>query len=116
MYSSGEEYAWPSADATPSQLLQASIHPRNARSVFNACIPPAHSDVVQSRGTTNTYRILVNFLGLGKLLSGLLAYGIGNIHNGALETWRYQFVIVGAFSSAWGLIMYFLLAESPVTS
>jgi MFS family permease len=55
------------------------------------------------------------FLGLANSFGGLLGYAIGNVH-GSLDQWRYQFIIVGAFSSAWGLIMYFLLAESPVTA
>jgi MFS family permease len=55
------------------------------------------------------------FLGLANAFGGLLAYGIGHI-NGGLEPWRYQFIVVGSFSSAWGLIMYFLLAESPVSA
>jgi Major Facilitator Superfamily len=56
------------------------------------------------------------FLGLANSFGGLLAYGIGNIHGAHLETWRYQFIIVGCISSVWGLIMYFFLAESPVTA
>ncbi|RDW62394.1 MFS allantoate transporter [Coleophoma cylindrospora] len=56
------------------------------------------------------------FLGLANSFGGLLAYGIGNIKNGALDTWRYQFIIVGAVSAAWGFLMFFFLAESPVSA
>ena len=52
------------------------------------------------------------FLGLANAFGGLLAYGIGHIHGG-LAPWRYQFIIVGSFSAAWGLIMFFTLAENP---
>ena len=55
------------------------------------------------------------FLGLANAFGGLLAYGIGHIH-GSLTSWRYQFIIVGAFSAAWGAIMFFTLAENPSTA
>ncbi|KAH0347058.1 MFS general substrate transporter, partial [Aureobasidium melanogenum] len=41
-------------------------------------------------------------------------YGIGNI-NGALASWRYEFLIVGAFCSAWALVLCLLLPNSPTT-
>ena len=55
------------------------------------------------------------FLGLANSFGGLLAYGIGNIHGG-LEPWRYQFIVIGSFSAAWGLIVFFFLAENPATA
>ena len=55
------------------------------------------------------------FLGLANAFGGLLGYGIGHIH-GALESWRYQFIIIGAVSSAWGLFMFFTLAENAVSA
>lgn len=55
------------------------------------------------------------FLGLANAFGGLLAYGIGHIH-GSLESWRYQFIIVGAISSVWGMIMFFTLAENAVSA
>ncbi|KAH0278506.1 MFS general substrate transporter, partial [Aureobasidium melanogenum] len=41
-------------------------------------------------------------------------YGIGNI-NGALASWRYEFLIVGAFCSAWAIVLCLLLPNSPTT-
>jgi MFS family permease len=55
------------------------------------------------------------FLGLANAFGGLLAYGIGHIQNG-LAPWRYQFIVVGAFSAAWGLILFFALAENPTNA
>lgn len=52
------------------------------------------------------------FLGLANAFGGLLAYGIGHIH-GSLSSWRYQFIVIGAFSAAWGLVVFFVLAENP---
>lgn len=54
------------------------------------------------------------FNGLGVAGGGLIGYGIGNIR-GALPSWRYEFLIVGAFCTAWGLALFFLLPNSPVT-
>ena len=55
------------------------------------------------------------FLGLANAFGGLLGYGIGHIH-GALAPWRYQFIIIGAVSSAWGLFMFFTLAENATSA
>jgi MFS family permease len=43
-----------------------------------------------------------------------LGYGIGNIQ-GALQSWRYEFLIVGAFCSAWAIALVFLVPNSPRT-
>lgn len=51
------------------------------------------------------------FLGLANAFGGLLAYGIGHIR-GDWANWRYQFVIIGAVSSAWGVLVFFGLAEN----
>ncbi|KAK3305108.1 major facilitator superfamily domain-containing protein [Chaetomium strumarium] len=37
--------------------------------------------------------------GIGIALGGLLGYGIGSIH-GALPSWKYEFIIIGALCSA----------------
>ncbi|KAH8892139.1 MFS general substrate transporter [Thozetella sp. PMI_491] len=55
------------------------------------------------------------FLGLANATGGLLAYGIGHIQ-GSLQSWRYQFIIIGAASSAWGLFMFFTLAENALSA
>lgn len=43
-----------------------------------------------------------------------VGYGIGQI-NGALESWRYEFLIVGALCSFWAIILFLLLPSSPTT-
>lgn len=54
------------------------------------------------------------FNGVGVAGGGLLGYAIGNIH-GALESWRYEFIIIGAFCSAWAFVLLLLVPNSPVT-
>ncbi|KAI5899790.1 MFS general substrate transporter [Schizophyllum commune H4-8] len=53
--------------------------------------------------------------GLGVAGGGMLGYGIGHI-KGRLASWRYEFLIVGALCCAWGIVIYFVLPDSPVTS
>ncbi|KAM0715236.1 hypothetical protein Q7P37_008734 [Cladosporium fusiforme] len=54
------------------------------------------------------------FNGIGVAGGGLIGYGIGNI-KGALQSWRYEFLIVGAFCSAWAIALVLLLPNSPRT-
>ena len=53
--------------------------------------------------------------GLGIAGGGLLGYGIGHIR-GALPSWKYEFLIVGAICCAWGIVMFIFLPDSPVTA
>lgn len=53
--------------------------------------------------------------GLGIAGGGLLGYGIGHI-TGALPSWKYEFLIIGALCSTWGIIMFIFLPDSPVTA
>ncbi|KAI5294830.1 hypothetical protein KEM52_003073 [Ascosphaera acerosa] len=53
--------------------------------------------------------------GFGIAVGGLLGYGIGQI-KGALPSWKYEFLIVGAACAAWGIVMFILLPDSPVTA
>ncbi|GAM38105.1 hypothetical protein TCE0_033r08580 [Talaromyces pinophilus] len=56
------------------------------------------------------------FLGLANAFGGLLCYLIGHIHGALGEPWRYQFLIIGAISSLWGLIMFFTFAENATAA
>ncbi|KAL5349342.1 hypothetical protein ACLOAV_005632 [Pseudogymnoascus australis] len=52
--------------------------------------------------------------GIGVAGGGLIGYGIGSI-KGALQSWRYEFIIVGAACAGWSIILCLLLPNSPVT-
>ncbi|KAH6604261.1 major facilitator superfamily transporter [Trichoderma cornu-damae] len=54
------------------------------------------------------------FNGIGVAGGGLIGYGIGQI-KGMLPSWRYEFVIVGAFCAAWGICLSVCLPNSPRT-
>ena len=53
--------------------------------------------------------------GLGIALGGLLGYGIGHI-GGALSSWKYEFLIIGALCCVWGIVLILFLPDSPVTA
>ncbi|KAK4888351.1 hypothetical protein LTR27_012760 [Elasticomyces elasticus] len=59
-------------------------------------------------------RMCVWFIGNGvaNLVAGLIAYGIGQI-SGSLAPWRYLFIILGAITVLWGIVLFFLLPDSP---
>ncbi|SJK97011.1 related to allantoate permease [Armillaria ostoyae] len=50
--------------------------------------------------------------GIGIALGGLLGYAIGHI-KGALPSWRYEFLIIGALCSFWALVMFTFVPDSP---
>ncbi|KAJ0295345.1 hypothetical protein COL516b_012661 [Colletotrichum fioriniae] len=52
--------------------------------------------------------------GIGVAGGGLIGYGIGHI-KGALEPWRYEFLVVGAFCAFWAIILALCLPNSPRT-
>ncbi|KAL2815112.1 major facilitator superfamily domain-containing protein [Aspergillus granulosus] len=53
--------------------------------------------------------------GLGTLVGAMLLYAIGKI-DGALEAWRYQFMIIGCVTSVWGIAIWFILPSNPMTA
>lgn len=53
--------------------------------------------------------------GFGIAIGGLLGYGIGQI-KGALASWKYEFLIIGALCCCWGIVMIIFLPDSPVTA
>lgn len=53
--------------------------------------------------------------GIGIALGGLIGYGIGNI-KGSLNSWKYEFLIVGACCCLWGVVLWFFLPDSPVNA
>lgn len=53
--------------------------------------------------------------GLGIALGGLLGYAIGHIR-GALASWRYEFIIIGALCCTWGIVIAIFMPDSPVTA
>jgi MFS family permease len=86
---------------------------------LESCSTPAYLLITAMWYTVEEQPIRIGywstFLGLANAFGGLLAYAIGHIH-GALESWKYLFLIIGAVSSAWGIFMYFMLAENALSA
>jgi MFS family permease len=53
--------------------------------------------------------------GFGIAMGGLLGFGIGHI-KGALPSWKYEFLIIGALCCSWGIVMFIMLPDNPVTA
>ncbi|KAN0096515.1 putative MFS allantoate transporter [Hyaloscypha variabilis] len=53
--------------------------------------------------------------GIGISCGGLLGYAIGHI-KGSLPSWKYEFLIIGALCTIWGVVLFFFLPDSPVTA
>ncbi|OJJ00719.1 hypothetical protein ASPVEDRAFT_40254 [Aspergillus versicolor CBS 583.65] len=50
---------------------------------------------------------------LGALLGGLIGYGIGHINAPGVNRWQLLFLILGAITSAFGIVVFALLPDSP---
>ncbi|CAI7645701.1 unnamed protein product [Penicillium viridicatum] len=85
---------------------------------FEAIADPAFMLVVSTYYTRaeQPWRISAYYLwnGIGVAGGGLIGYGIGNI-KGDLQSWRYEFLIIGAVCAAWGIALGLLLPNSPAT-
>ncbi|KAK0622127.1 putative transporter [Lasiodiplodia hormozganensis] len=58
----------------------------------------------------------ISFLGVGSLLGGLIAFGIGHISHGSLAPWQYIFLILGAATILWGILFILVVPDSPATT
>ncbi|TVY53544.1 putative transporter [Lachnellula cervina] len=54
-------------------------------------------------------------IGIATMFSGLIGYAVGHINTG-LSKWQYIFLIFGAITISWGILILFLLPDSPSTT
>uniref|UniRef100_A0A093XJ86 Putative transporter n=1 Tax=Talaromyces marneffei PM1 TaxID=1077442 RepID=A0A093XJ86_TALMA len=59
-------------------------------------------------------RLAFWFNQLSSVFSGLVSYGIGHTHT-SLPPWRLLFIVLGAFTILWAVVVYFFMPDSPVT-
>lgn len=57
--------------------------------------------------------IWIGSAGIGYVLAGIASFGIGHIQ-GSLPSWRIMFLIWGAVTASWGVVLWLLLPGSPV--
>ena len=85
--------------------------------VAEAGVAPAFSLITvmyyKRREQPLRYAIWYSASGMGVLVGTLLLYAIGQIH-GRLHPWRYQFAIIGSVSCVWGILLWFILPDSPI--
>lgn len=91
---------------------------RTLSGAFEAIADPAFMLITSMYYTRaeQPYRIAAWYVwnGIGVAGGGLIGYGIGHIR-GELASWRYEFLIVGAFCSFWAILLCLLLPNSPIT-
>ncbi|KAH8660225.1 major facilitator superfamily transporter [Xylariales sp. PMI_506] len=57
--------------------------------------------------------IWIGSAGLGYVIAGIASFGIGHIHS-YIDSWRLIFLIWGAITTAWGIVLIFFLPGSPL--
>lgn len=50
---------------------------------------------------------------IASVIGGVVAYGIGLIHNHSVNSWQLLFLVLGAITSSYGLILFAFLPDSP---
>lgn len=58
-------------------------------------------------------RVAIWFNTLSSIITGLLSYGIGHAKTN-LAPWRLLFIVLGAITTIWAVIVYVFLPSSPV--
>lgn len=48
------------------------------------------------------------------IFAGIVSYGIGHTHT-SIHPWRLLFIVLGAFTLLWSIVLYFVLPDSPVS-
>ncbi|EMD31558.1 hypothetical protein CERSUDRAFT_100231 [Gelatoporia subvermispora B] len=56
------------------------------------------------------------FNGWAGIFGGFVAYGIGAIPNPSLPRWEYIFLVLGAISIAYSIVLWFFLPDSPLSA
>ncbi|RDL40510.1 Uncharacterized protein BP5553_00489 [Venustampulla echinocandica] len=82
-----------------------------------AAIPAAFSLIVAMWYRKNEqplrFAIWVSASGLGGVIGTAILWGIGHIQ-GSLHPWQYQFLILGAATTVWGIVVAVVLPNNPV--
>lgn len=73
------------------------------------------STLISQTKRTDGFRQSAWFFGncVAVLIGGLIAYGIGTINTSVVAHWKLLFLILGAITSFYGLVLLALLPDSP---
>ncbi|KAL2866136.1 uncharacterized protein BJX67DRAFT_356653 [Aspergillus lucknowensis] len=86
---------------------------------FEAGIPPAWIQItamfykVPEQGTRCTAWYFM--VGVAAIVGGLLSYGVGHIHT-AVQQWQFVFLLCGAITVAWAVVVFLFLPDSPANA
>lgn len=87
--------------------------------VFEAAVNPATMLIFTMwyKRSEQPFRmgLWVGSAGIAYVLAGITSFGIGHIVS-ALKSWQLIFLIWGAVTTAWGVVLWFSLPDSPVTA
>lgn len=87
--------------------------------VFEASINPGtmllFSMYYERREQPLRMGIWIGSAGLGYVIAGIASFGIGHIKS-SIASWRLLFIIWGSITTAWGIVLLFLLPGSPLTT
>ena len=50
------------------------------------------------------------------IFGGLIGYALGHITTGSIASWRYMFIIFGAITMVWGVILFFIFPNDPTSA
>jgi MFS family permease len=59
--------------------------------------------------------IWFSFNGIAQILGGILSYGLGHIVS-SIESWKWMFLVTGAITTIWSIIVFLLLPDNQVTA
>lgn len=54
-----------------------------------------------------------SFSGGSLLVSPLINYGLGHISGGSLHPWQYMYLIAGAITFLWGIVLWWVFPDTP---
>lgn len=54
------------------------------------------------------------FTGYTGSVSPLINYGLGQINGGSLHPWQYMYLVAGAITALWAIVIYFFLPSDPI--
>ncbi|EGV64207.1 hypothetical protein PSN45_003664 [Yamadazyma tenuis] len=66
------------------------------------------------KGPEQSIRLGLFYTGFSTIFTGTIGYAVGGYTNVAYSPWRYFMWIIGALSSVYGILEFFLLPDSPV--
>lgn len=86
--------------------------------VFEAPIVPINLIIISMwyvRGPEQSLRIGLFYTGLSVVFTGTISYAVAGYEDTPYKPWRYFLWILGSMTAVYGILMFFLLPDSPVS-